>query len=69
MHHVYILNMYLYRKVMNIKLVMKLAAGHSVSNMFSGYIPPLFSYGSFFTCGQGNDGDSASLWTQLSWCI
>lgn len=34
---------------MNIKMVMKLAAGHSVSNMFSSYIPPPFSYtGVFF---------------------
>ncbi|CAI6343984.1 unnamed protein product [Macrosiphum euphorbiae] len=30
-------------------MVMKLAAGHSVSNMFSSYIPPPFSYtGVFF---------------------
>lgn len=47
---------------MNIKMEMKLAAGHSVSNMFRSYIPPPFSYGSFFfTCRQENHGDSASL--------
>lgn len=39
---------FIYNKIMNIKMVMKLAAGHSVSNMFSSYIPPPNSYGSFF---------------------
>lgn len=53
--------LYLYNKIINIKMVMKLAAGHSVSNMFSSYIPPPFSCRSFFSCRQGNDGDSASL--------
>lgn len=40
--------LYLYNKIMNIKMVMKLAAGHSVSNMFSSYIPPPFSCRSIF---------------------
>jgi len=54
--------MYLYSKIMNIKLVMKLAAGQSVSNMFSIVIYPHRSaMGVFFTCRQGNDSDSASM--------
>jgi len=57
-NYYYMYNMYLYSLIMNIKMVMKLAAGHSVSNMFSSYIPPPFSRTGvfYFTCRQGNDG-------------